>query len=242
MSRIDAYSASRNLVENAFSHLTWYEDVCGLAGFKGISQVWKEEPAWYFWQKQVKGAFLLRLHADESLGQNHYLSLSLHYFPQTDESEYQNLSDAEKDLLADTSLFDGETNTPQYEAFEQFVTAFVVAEIGCVVDADNNLQVLLYSTEQEERHPVYRFIDLFVTTLNFQSKRHHQQVYVLQDGGLTTQFLSYSEAGFNQFLESFELETSQLKTVIPNAQIKLWKHAAQLEAVCSVNGACSCSH
>ena len=37
------------------------KDVCEKTGFKGISQVWKEDPAWYFWLNQVKGAFLLRL-------------------------------------------------------------------------------------------------------------------------------------------------------------------------------------
>lgn len=242
MSGIDAYSACRNLIENAFSHLTWYEDVCEQSGFKGISQIWKEDPAWYFWQKQVKGAFLLRLHADEPLDDKHYISFTLHYFPQEDEPAYQLLAAEEKQLLANDAVFHRETNTPHFEAYEQVLSDFIVAEIGCVMDVDNQLQVLLYSSAHEERHPVYRFLDLLVTTLNFQSKRHHRQAYALLDGALKTLFLSYSETAFSQFLASFELEAVPLETVIPNARIKLWKYAAHLEAVCTVNGACSCRH
>jgi hypothetical protein len=242
MSRIEAYGASRNLIDNAFTHLTWYEDVCEQVGFKGISQIWKEEPAWYFWQKQVKGAFLLRLHADEALVTEHYLSFTLHYFPRPDEAACQQLPDTEKALLADQSLFHPETNTPNFEAYEDFLSTFVVAEIGCVVDAENSLQLLLYSSDCDERHPVYRFLDLLITTLNFQSKRHHQQAYALQDGPLTTLFLSYSEGSFRRFLAFYELEAPLLETVVPNAKQKLWKYAAHLEAVCSAGGACSCSH
>ena len=36
MSGIDAYSATRNLIENTFSYLTWHEDICDQVGFKGL--------------------------------------------------------------------------------------------------------------------------------------------------------------------------------------------------------------
>ncbi len=242
MSGIDAYSATRNLIENAFSHLTWHEEVCAQTGFKGISQVWKEDPAWYFWSDKVKGSFLLRLHAEESIGENQYVSLTLHYFPTVDEELYHGLSVGEKRLTSDESVFDRETNTPQFEAYEQFISLFVVAEIGFVIDPDNLLKVLLYSSEEDENHPYHEFIDLLISSLNFQSKQHHQSAFSQRDGALNTSFLSYSEQDFLLFLDAFELESASLEILIPDNRLDKWLQAAHMEAHCSMNGACSCTH
>jgi hypothetical protein len=242
MSSIDAYSATRNLIENTFSHLTWHETVCTQTGFKGISQIWKEEPAWYFWSNHVKGSFLLRLHAEEPIADNQYVSLTLHYFPRIDEGAYHGLSAGEKWLLSDESVFDQETNTPQYEAYEQFITLFVVAELGFVIDPDNQLQVLLYSSEKDANHPFNEFIDLLISSLNFLSKQHHQHAYSLQDGAMNTSFLSYSESAFHQFLDDFELDLEQLEDFVHSNKLAKWLHAAHVDAVCSMSGACSCSH
>ena len=242
MSGIDAYSATRNLIENTFSHLTWHEAVCDSTGFKGISQVWKVDPAWYFWMDKMEGAILMRLHADEPLADKHYVSLSLHYFPTADGQLYQSLSAEEKNLLRDESVFDLETNTPHFEAYEQFTSHFVVAEIGCVLDSDGLLQVLLYSSEKEEDHPFNGFINLLVTALNFQSKTHHQDAFLLQEGTINTWILSYSEAAFKEFLTQFELDYGSLVKYVDDHKLKNWLHAAHIDAACSVNGACSCSH
>lgn len=242
MTGIDAYSATRNLIENAFSYLTWHEDVCEQTGFKGISQVWKEDPAWFFWLNQVKGAFLLRLHAEEPIADNLYVSLSLHYFPMAEEEIFQDLSAGEKWLLSDESIFDRETNTPHFEAYEQFISLFVVAEVGFVVDSDNHLQVLLYSSEKDENHPVSEFIDLLISSLNFQSKQHHQKAFSLQDGLVKTLLLSYSEPDFQQFIDEFELNSELRETIVSDIKLDKWSQAAHIDAVCSMNGACSCSH
>ena len=242
MSGIDAYSATRNLIENAFSYLTWHEDVCEKAGFKGISQVWIEDPAWYFWLDQVQGAFLLRLHAEEPIADNQYVSLTLHYFPTVEEDTYRDLSAGEKWLLSDESIFDRETDTPHFEAYDQFISLFVVAEVGFVINPDNHLQVLLYSSEETESHPVYEFIDLLISALNFQSKQHHQKAYSLQDESMNTSFLSYSEPVFQQFLDAFELKSELLIELVSDNRLNKWLQAAHLDAVCSVNGSCSCNH
>ena len=145
-------------------------------------------------------------------------------------------------MLSDESIFDRETNTPHFEAYEQFISLFVVAEVGFVIDLDNHLQILLYSSEQGENHPVYEFIDLLVSALNFQSKQHHQDAYLLQDGAMSTSFLSYSETAFRQFIDEFELDSELLETIVPSRRLDKWLHAAHIDAVCSMNGACSCSH
>jgi len=242
MSQIEAFAASRNLIDSAFSHLTWFEKICDQTGFKGVSQVWKEEPAWYFWMKQVKGAFLLRLHADEPLGDNHYLSFSLHYFPRDNEPAYQLLSAEEVSFLVDDKLLHQETNTPHFEAYELSVNKFLCAEIGCVIDQENILQALVYSSSHGEEHPGYHFIDLLIMSLNFQSKQVHRHAYFLNNGENKSIFLSYSEQGFRQFLSTFNLENTINEAVISNSRLELWSTAALLDAVCSANGTCSCSH
>lgn len=242
MSGIDAYSSTRNLIENTFSYLTWHEDVCHQAGFKGISQVWIEDPAWYFWLNHVQGAFLLRLHADEAIGENQYVSLSLHYFPVVGEESYQHLSVDEKKLMSDDMVFDASTRTPKFEAYNQFISLFVAAEIGFVIDADNLLQILLYSSANKENHPYHEFIDLLVSALNFQSKQHHRKVFSFQNGLVSTSLLSYSESAFQQFKDEFNLDEGLLEVIVPGARINRWLRAAHMDAVCSVNGACSCSH
>jgi len=242
MSGIDAYHATRNLIESSFSHLTWYEDVCARSGFKGISQIWKEDPAWYFWMDQVEGAFLLRLHAEEPVADHQYVSLSLHYFPDPDEVLYQSLSAGEKWLLSDEKTFDSETNTPKFEAYEQFVSLFVVAEIGFVIDADNQLKTLLFSSELSPQHPARTFLDLLVTALNFQTKQHHQRIFTLQDGALNTLMLDYSAPAFELFLNEFQLSLEQLKDISSHETFADWKQVAHMDAVCSMSGACSCHH
>ena len=242
MSGLDAYHATRNLVESSFSHLTWFEDVCSQSGFKGISQIWKEDPAWYFWMNQVDGAFLLRLHAEEPLAENQYVSLTLHYFPTTEDDTYQNLSAGEKWLLSDEDSFDRETNTPRFETYEQFVSLFVVAEVGLVIDPDNQLKLLLYSSEHDQNHPANEFLSLLMTTLNFQSKQHQKRILKMREDGVQTLLVDYSSAVVEQFLKEFNLEDVQFDDVSSDDEFTQWKRAAHMEAVCSMNGACSCHH
>jgi len=242
MTGIDAYSAVRNLIENAFTHLTWYETICNETGFKGISPVWKDEPAWYFWLDRVPGSFLLRYHADEPLEANQYISLSLHYFPTAGEEVYQDLSAGERWLLSDKSVFDRETNSPEFDAYDQFITSFLVAELGFVVDLDNNLQVLLYSTDKRGNHPLHQFLDLLVKALNFQSKKHHLQAYYLRSNEVNSTFLSYSQGSFEGFLQAFDVDINSLGELPLDGKLEHWQRAAHINGICSMSGSCSCSH
>ena len=242
MSRIDAHAGTRNLIENAFSHLTWYQAVCDRTGFKGISQIWQEEPAWYFWLHQARGAFLLRLHADEALADNQYVSLSLHYFPDRQDQAYQGLSAGEKWLLSDESVFDLATNTPRFEAYGQFRSLFMVAEVGLVFNQENRLQLLLYSSERELDEPASAFIDLLISTLNFYSKRHHRQACLLREGSVSTVLLNYSDPVFQLFLKDFELDELRLEPLHGDARSGRWSQYAHMDAACSMHGACSCQH
>ena len=242
MNRIDAHAATRLLIDNAFSHLTWYDSICTRMGFRGISQIWKDDPAWYFWMENVEGAFWLRLLDEENLGENQYVSMAVHYFPGMSESFFRDLSAGEKWLLSDESAFDRKTSTPRFEVYDQFFDICLAAEIGLVVDPENVLQLLIFSTEKPSEHPAFRFLDLLVKTLHFQSGRHHRQLSVLRSGPVSSLLLNYSEAVFRDFLDAFELDAAEMETLDNDQRSCTWAAAAHLDAECSMHGACSCHH
>lgn len=242
MSSSDSYQATRDLIDHAFSHLTWYEDVCRQTGFKGISQIWKDEPAWYFWQDGIKGAFLLRLCAEDLLQEYPLVNLTLHYFPAPDEEAYSLLSAGEKWLLSAEKSFDSETCTPRFEAYNEFIHLFVAAEIGLVFDSNNDLQVLFFSTECDDQHQVHQFLDLLIKALNFQTKKHQLSVHEMKEDEVTTLLLNYSAPVFDRFLAEFGLDRSELSDLSHTDRAGEWTHIAHQEAICSMTGACSCHH
>jgi hypothetical protein len=240
MTGIDPYAATRNLIENAFSYLTWHEDACKTAGFKGISQIWKEEPAWYFWLASVQGGFLLRLKDDEPLNDSQYISLTVHFYPSPSEAEECQLSLEESRLLADSSVFDMPTCTPRFEQYEACLPYFITAEISLLIGSDNQLQMLVHSTENEMQHPAAKFLDLLVNTLNFKDKTHHQQALQLEDDQGVSLFLIYNPAAFQDFLEYFEIDESTLVEPRMNESFCRWREFIQMRVDCSIQGTCGC--
>lgn len=242
MTRIDPYAATRSLVENAFSYLTWHEDACKAAGFKGISQVWKNEPAWYFWLDSVPGGFLLRLQDDEPLNDSQYVSLIAHYYPPPSEAENCRLSPEERRLLADSSVFDLPTCTPRFEQYEACLPYFLSAEIGLMIGPDNHLQLLVHSIENEMRSPAARFLDLLVNALNFEGKNHHRQAFQLEDDEGTSLFLIYDAAAFQEFLAHFEIDETTLVEPPMVESFCRWRDFIQMNVSCSLKSACGCRH
>jgi hypothetical protein len=240
MTRIDSHTATRILVENAFSNLIWHEDACKSAGFKGISQVWKDEPAWYFWLHSVQGGFMLRLHDDEQLNDSQYVSLSVHYYPSSRETGDSQLSPEELRLLSDSSVFDMPTCTPRFEQFETCLPYFVAAEIGLMIGADNEVQLLIYSTERGWNDPSAKFLDLLVNALNFATKTHHRQALQLADEEGMSLFLIYDTGAFQDFQKYFELDGSSFAEPPMNELLSRWQHFAQKKVDCSMNGTCCC--
>lgn len=243
MSLTDPYLLVRTLVDSAFSHLTWHEDACRQVGLRGISQVWKETPAWYFWLEEFRGAFLLRLHDGEPFHGHQLVNLSLHYFPAPDEEAVDVLSVGEQGLLADERVFDRSTSTPHYEAYEQCMGLFMVGEIGCILDQHNRLQLLFFSTALAKPHQAHRFFDVLVQVLNFQAGQPPLNAYAMhEDEATTTLLLVYSEPVSERFFDEFQLDKQRLVDISGGTGFKLWKDAACMDAVCSMSGACSCHH
>ena len=240
MNRIDAVTGTRMLIENAFSHLTWHDEACTHLGFKGISQVWKEVPAWYFWLEETPGAFLLHLHDEEAVTNSQYVSLTVHYYPAPDKIAGLALSTEENTLRNNTTVFDQPTGTPRYEEFETCLPHFISAELGLLIGTNNQLQALIFSTEQDKTHPVFAFIDLLVSTLNFESKSHHRDAGQLKNGETNSLFLIYDTAAFNTFQRSFGLEETPLSEPQDTELLATWCHCAHMDITCSMNGTCSC--
>ena len=240
MSCFDAYAATRNLIDNAVSHLTWHEKACSALGFKGISQIWKEQPAWYFWLDGIKGGVMLRLHKDEAVGSSQYVSLSLHYYPAAGTAAYLQLTAEEKVLIADEQMFDLKTDTPRFETFEECLPYFLVAEIGLLIDEDGQLQLLVFSSQTDSSAPSAVFFDFLVKTLNFYLKKHHHQVRQIDSGPTSSIILIYDDAAFINFEEIYELDIADFVDTLQADVLEHWKLAAHLDAQCSMQGACSC--
>ncbi|ALC15506.1 hypothetical protein DSOUD_0718 [Desulfuromonas soudanensis] len=240
MTLIDAHAATRNLVENAFRYLTWHEDACKAAGFKGISQVWKDEPAWYFWLDSVQGGFLLRLHDHEPLKGSQYVSLSVHFYPSTSETKDCQLSIEEQRLLSDRSVFDMPTCTPRFEEFDACLPYFITAEIGLLIGSDNQLQLLVYSTQNGMKHFSIQFLDLLVSTLHFANKIHHRQALQLTDGQGTSLFLIYDQTAFDNFTSHFSLDEISFHEPKMEKLLFKWKNSSRIDVNCSMKSTCCC--
>ena len=240
MTAIDGSEVMRNLIDSAVSYLTWHEDACKTLRFKGISQVWKETPAWYFWITGITGGFLLRFHQEESVKQNQYISFSLHYYPDKKEAAYQQLTNKEKDLLNDPDIIDKLTNTPQFEAFEHCLPYFLSAEIGLLINKTNKLQALVFSSSNGQAHPTEVFFGFLVKTLNFYLKSHHIQAKQLNMPDISSLFVVYDTIAFAQFIKAYNLDKSRFVHPIQTGMLENWKNAAHMDAECSVHGTCAC--
>lgn len=240
MSQIDACLATRTLIENAFSHLTWHETACRAFGFQGISQVWREEPAWYFWLDEVEGAFLVRLFEEEAIDTSQFVSLAVHYYPPTDSENRFQLSSRERQIIFDDDLFDRRTCTPHFEAFEACLGFFVCAEISLMIDPENRLQLMAYSTDDPVRRPTDRLLDLLVKALNFEAGRHHRAAWMLKENKPSSLFLVYDENGFKRFLAYFGLNRKNLQPAQITEDLNQWCASAQMDIPCSIHGVCSC--
>lgn len=240
MNQIDGHLAVRLLIENAFSHLTWHETACRDFGFRGISQVWMDEPAWYFWLHDIEGAFLLRLHDEEPIDRGRFVSLTVHYYPAPGSRNQQVLSSRERQIILDDKLFDQRTCTPCFEAFEVCRDFFICAEIGLMIDAQNRLQMLVYGTEGDLRQPADRLLDLLVKTLNFASGAHHCSAWRLKEEQASSLLLVYDQQALAGFLSCFGLTKNDLQPAWGTEHLEQWRKSSHMAAVCSVHGTCSC--
>lgn len=188
----------------------------------------------------VPGAFLLRQLDEEPIGDSQYVSMALHYYPVAGNAGHLALTAEEQALFNDTEIFDQSTSTPRYEEYEACLPHFIAAEVGLMIGAGNQLQLLVFSSDLDQNHPVLGFIDLLISTLNFEAKTHHREAGEMRDAGTNSLFLIYDTSAFNTFQFTFGLEESPLSEPQNTERLARWRHCAHMDISCSMNGACSC--
>ncbi|WP_022850848.1 hypothetical protein [Limisalsivibrio acetivorans] len=241
MSTIDINLAIRDIVDHSVSHLTWYEQACSDFGFKGISQLWEDEPSWYFWSDEIPGAFLLRFVDGEMVEGEGFASLVVHYFPdRSDAGSVSRLSDEELKLFEDDSLYDSESSSPRFEAYNSFLAHFKVAELGVLFDGDKCVKMLSLARTEEWKEESGVFFQMLISIFNFYWKSHHTSEFSLSQEGADVTLLVYDSDSFGVFRQSFGIEEQELRIDTDRRLTERIKHVSHKNYKCSANGACSC--
>jgi hypothetical protein len=96
---------------------SWSERFRSDIGFTGVSQIWGDRPAWYFWLADSPGAYQLEMmHTEEDTDpreDRYTAAFKVKCYPYQDRSAFQSFSFFERELVK-SKLFDS-TNTPVFE-------------------------------------------------------------------------------------------------------------------------------
>jgi len=133
---IDPESLFRNQIEGMLATVSWVDKVKKLLGIKGVSQIWGDAPAWYFWISDAKGVYHFRL-SEASISKDHPKTargmFTVKCYPYAERDAFSAFSFQERHLIQ-SRFFDG-THTPRFEDRERipedlFNVAVMEYEIG----------------------------------------------------------------------------------------------------------------
>lgn len=139
-----------------------------MTGLKAVSQVWGEKPVWYFWIKNMSGAYSLQLEQsiiekrDNLIGHNGYFSIK--YYPHPREEVFKTFT-FEEQCFARSEYFD-RTHTPRFEYKEKIPeTLFNVATMEYLAGPEDapavfsltSLDFMRISAKQEtvQKYPMF---------------------------------------------------------------------------------------
>ena len=136
----DAESFFRNKIENSLITASWVERVKHALGLKAVSQVWGEQPAWYFWIENAPGAFSLQLEhaATDQTGHEQWGNgiFVIKHYPHPGREVFNNFSFQEQCFVR-SEYFD-RTHTPRFEYKEKIpATLFNVATMEYLTGPDD---------------------------------------------------------------------------------------------------------
>ncbi|MBI5572655.1 MAG: hypothetical protein HY914_22115 [Desulfomonile tiedjei] len=142
---IDIFSLFRNRINSMLTTASWIEPVKQMLGITGVSPVWDDVPAWYFWIQGAPGVYALVLEQIGSDGSENSSSFhglfSLKCYPFPDSKEFPGFSFLEQRLVS-SEYFD-RTNTPKFECRETIpAPLFVVGAIELELDREDGWSVL----------------------------------------------------------------------------------------------------
>jgi hypothetical protein len=224
----------RQLVENALTHLSWFDTVHSHLGLTGVSQIWDEEPAWYFW---LGGRSYLLRYANLAEAGPDELTAILHTFPSKEEW-IEGVTPAFAHPLLTTEHFDFSTMTPRYESFSLFKDSFVAGEMTFSL-AGGELQLLAASGYVREWSAVWRYLEFFVAMVTFQRKAEpwESPYFFSAEEEITSVLVPFDSSG-SAMAKAIVTTESCRRLAMP----LLWHRLAHEQFHCSVSGACACSH
>lgn len=237
---IDYVGLHQNLINNSLQYATWHNEICKLAKLGGISQVWSDSPAWYFWITETKGAYLFRMIDEEAYENFSVGTFLLHYFPES-ESDLNFLSNLERSLLQNKKKFDQKTNTPDYDHLEEFYDHFILSELKIMLTDNGELQLLTYSSLDIHNDKTDIFANMLILILNFYTKKtisHSYWGYLSEI--LNTNIVSYEPNVFEIFCSIYDLDKSSFTDNIENKNFENWQLVSKIRAVCTSKSTCSC--
>lgn len=237
---IDYVGLHQNIVESSFQYATWHREICELTKLGGISQVWLETPAWYFWTKDTKGAFLFRM-TDNETNENFSIgTYLLHYFP-VDISEHKLFSKKECNMLLDKNKFDYRTSTPYYDYLEKYFSSFIVSELKFMITSDSEPQVLTYSFLKKHKKQTNSFINMFISVLNFYTKKKIIKYYTVSlSKSVITNMIIYNLKSFNIFSDIYDLKNLNFTNKCSDKDFAKWQLMSEKQAACTSQSTCSC--
>ncbi len=118
-------------------------------GIGQMSQIWIDVPAWYFWLKDLPGAFMLEAlegrtlqpFNDEESGAFSVLS-AVRYFPHPDEKNFDAFAPEERSMRT-SALFD-DTGTPRFAEIGKVRNSFFhIGNLECIFDRGNSWTAFL---------------------------------------------------------------------------------------------------
>jgi hypothetical protein len=151
---IDLEAYFRGVIDSALTVATWADDVVRLLRLDGLSQIWSQQPAWYFWVRGAPGPYHLQLEttagqavSTDNLGRKGLFSLRCYPYPR---SGGFGLLSAEEQRLIESDIFD-ETNTPRFEHLDEIpYHLFQLAAIEYLVGPDESWELIAMESLRAE--------------------------------------------------------------------------------------------
>lgn len=127
-------------MESALVVTSWFEDLKSELGISGVSQVWCDHPAWYFWVNHAPGVYLLALTGvDLRVVDNREIlfgAFVIKCYPYPGHSLFSQFAARERELVQSTA-FD-KTYSPAFEARKNIPDdLFNVAAFSLCTDRDH---------------------------------------------------------------------------------------------------------
>lgn len=221
----------RQLIENLLIHLSWFDAARDELNLTGVSQIWDEEPAWYFWLD--KRGYLLR-YANLPENSPDELTAILHAFPTRKEWDEGRVGDP----LLTAEHFDFSTMTPRFESFALFKETFIAGEMTFAL-ADGELQLLAASGHDDAWENLWTFTEFLVAMMVFRDKALP---------GESPCFFHPAEKISSVLVPFVSSGAAMVRAIVaadPCHQLPVplrWRRLARQEFHCSAEGICTCSH